>query len=109
MNQKTGARHGNPNVVYYALAATEYGKAGSSTCNSTLGNKTGSGCIFHDVTLGDNDAPCTGSISCYLDGGKIGVLSKSDSSYQPAFAATTGWDFSTGIGTINVDNLINAW
>ena len=38
VNQKAGARQGNPNFVYYSLAATEYGAAGDSACNSTLGN-----------------------------------------------------------------------
>ena len=26
--------------------------------------------------------------------------------YEPAFPATNGWDFATGIGTINVYNLV---
>ena len=56
--QHKGSLQGNPNPRYYALAATEYGPTGSSACNSTLGNATGSTCVFHDVTLGDNDADC---------------------------------------------------
>jgi beta-lactam-binding protein with PASTA domain len=108
-NQKLGANQGNPNVIYYALAQDEYGPAGSSACNSTLGNGVASTCIFHDVTLGDNDAPCTGTIDCYLPGGTTGALSLSGSSYEIAYPATTGWDFATGIGSINVTNLVNSW
>ena len=37
------------------------------------------------------------------------MLSTSTSSYSPAFSATTGWDFATGIGSINVYNLVTNW
>ncbi len=108
VNQKAGARQGNPNTVYYHLAATEYGSSGSSSCNSTLGNGTGGSCIFYDVTQGDMDVNCTGTNNCYLPSGTKGVLSTS-SSYSPAFTTTPGWDFATGIGTINAANLVNNW
>jgi hypothetical protein len=42
VNQKTGDRQGNPNPVYYSLAAKEYGTSGNSACNSTLGNQVAS-------------------------------------------------------------------
>lgn len=100
---------GNPNPVLYALAATEYGASGNSSCSSTRGNSVGSTCIFYDVTAGDMDVDCTGTVNCYLPSGSFGVLSTSNSSYQPAYGTTTGWDFATGIGTVNVYNLVNAW
>ena len=109
INQKVGSRQGNPNFVYYVLAAAEYGAAGSSICNSTSGNATSSGCLFYDVTEGDIDVDCTGSHDCYRPSGTYGVLSTSSSGYFPAFRASTGWDFATGIGTLNVANLVNAW
>ena len=109
VNQKVGARQGNPNFVYYSLAATEYGAAGDSACNSTLGNTVGSSCIFYDVRQGDDDVDCIGTQNCYLPSGANGVLSTSDSAYQPAFSTTTGWDFATGIGTVNAYNLVNNW
>jgi hypothetical protein len=37
------------------------------------------------------------------------VLSTSNSSYLPAFATKTGWDFATGIGTVNAYNLVTGW
>jgi hypothetical protein len=37
------------------------------------------------------------------------VLSTSDRRYRPAYGATTGWDFATGIGTVNAANLANNW
>ena len=39
----------------------------------------------------------------------FGVLSTSSDSFSPAFSATTGWDFATGIGTVNAANLVNNW
>jgi len=106
VNQYTGKTWGNPDSTYYSLAATEYGTSGNSACNSTNGNTVSSSCIFYDVTLGDNDAPCTGTYNCYLPSGTYGVLSTSNSSYQPAYATQTGWDFATGIGTVNAYNLV---
>jgi uncharacterized membrane protein len=109
INQKTGARQGNPDPVLYQLAATEYGSSGSSSCNSSLGNGASSSCIFYDVTLGDMDVNCNGSFNCYDPSGSNGVLSTSNSSYAPAYGTTTGWDFATGIGTVNAANLVNNW
>jgi hypothetical protein len=115
VNQKTGERQGNPNPTYYSLAASEYGVNGNGSCNSTLGNTAGTSCIFYDVTQGDMDLPCSDSnVNCFDTSGRfpngvIGVLSTSNSAYQPAFASTTGWDFATGIGTLNAANLVNNW
>jgi uncharacterized membrane protein len=114
VNQKTGERQGNPNFTYYKLANTEYGLSGDKSCNSTLGSGVGSSCIFHDVTQGDNDVPCTingalGDNDCYIPSGLTGVLSTSNSAYDPAFTAATGWDFATGIGTVNAFNLVSNW
>jgi uncharacterized repeat protein (TIGR01451 family) len=109
VNQKAGARQGNPNPIYYQLAAAEYGPAGSSSCNSSLGNGVASSCIFYDVTLGDMDVDCKGSFNCFLDSSPVGVLSTSNNSYNPAYGTTTGWDFATGIGSVNATNLVNNW
>ena len=107
VDQKTGERQGNPNPVYYALAKKEYGAQGNSKCNSSLGNKVGASCIFHDVTLGDMDVNCTGTFDCYVPSGEYGVLSTSTSAYDPAYGTATGWDYATGIGTINAAKLVN--
>jgi hypothetical protein len=110
VNQNAGARQGNPNPVLYKVAASEYGASGSSNCNASNGNTIGSSCIFYDVTLGDNIVPCTsGTPNCYAPGGTYGVLSTSTSSYAPAFKTNTGWDFATGLGTVNVYNLVMNW
>jgi subtilase family serine protease len=109
INQKTGEKWGNPNPTFYSLATTEYGSAGNAGCNSTNGNTVGSTCVFYDVTQGDMDINCTGTHNCYKPSGTYGVLSTSNTAYQPAYGTATGWDFATGIGTVNVSNLINAW
>ena len=113
INQKMGGRQGNPNYRLYQLAAREYGPSGNSACNSSLGNAIASTCIFHDVTLGDTDTACAANsgdlYNCYLPSGTTGVLSTSNSAYRPAFTTGVGWDFATGIGTINVANLLMNW
>ncbi|MGC1400797.1 protease pro-enzyme activation domain-containing protein [Candidatus Binatus sp.] len=109
INQKTGSRQGNPNPTYYALADAEYGAGGAASCSSTLGNGAAGSCIFYDVTQGDIDVPCTGSHNCYTPSGKNGVLSTSDSEFAPAYPTGTGWDFATGIGTVNAYNLVMAF
>ena len=109
VNQKTGAKQGNPNPTLYALAKTEYGSSGSSTCNSTSGKGTSASCLFYDVTQGDMDVNCTGTHNCYRPSGTNGVLSTSSTSYSKAYGTGTGWDFATGIGTVNAANLVNNW
>ncbi len=89
--------------------------SGSSTCNSSNGNAVASSCIFYDVTAGDMVAPCTNYpnttnyYSCYRPSGTYGVMSTNNNAYAPAFATGTGWDFATGIGTVNVYNLVTNW
>jgi hypothetical protein len=109
INQKSAESWGNPNVTYYALAASAYGASGDTKCNSSKGKKIGADCIFYDVTEGDNDIDCTGSYNCRLPSGTYGVLSTKDARYRPSWRAATGWDFPTGIGTINVANLLATW
>src|SRR5713226_7041263 len=108
INQKAGGPQGNPAPVYYQLAAAEYGSTGSTSCNSSNGNTVAATCVFYDVTLGDMDVDCIGP-NCYLANGSVGVLSTSNNSFAAAYGTTTGWDFATGIGTINAANLINNW
>jgi hypothetical protein len=113
VNQKTGERQGNPNPVYYELANTEYGSQGNTSCVSIWG--PASSCIFYDETT-DNDypvpmnnsVPCAGTLDCYYPNpGALGELSTSGAAVS--FQTTMGWDFPTGIGSINAANLVNNW
>jgi subtilase family serine protease len=118
INQAAGGYQGNPNFVYYPLAAQEHDPGRAAPCNSTLGNQVSPHCIFYDVTLGDMDVDCLpmvapgatiGTFNCYLPSGTYGVLSLSNSLYEPAYAATHGWDFATGLGSVNAYNLVRSW
>jgi hypothetical protein len=111
VNHKNGiALAGNPNPAYYQLAKSAYGASGSTACNSIKGNAIGGSCVFRDITQGDMDVNCAGgSPNCYRPSGTNGVLSTSPSSYLPAYKTATGWDFATGIGSINAANLAANW
>jgi subtilase family serine protease len=105
VNQKMGGPQGNPNPVYYKLAA-------SSVASS----------VFHSITTGDNAVNCSGDVSCFGNGfvarGRAtpstefngnGALSTTSGTYTPAFAATAGWNFATGLGSVDAYNLIINW
>jgi subtilase family serine protease len=109
IHPNTNGGQGNPNYVYYKLAAREYGANGFSACNSSKGQIISRYCVFIDVTLGDNDMDCKDKVDCYKPSGTVGVESMSNSAYQPTYYATIGYDFATGIGTINAANLVNNW
>jgi len=104
INQTVGGAQGNPNPVYYSLAATTPS-------------------VFHPITQGDIDVNCGGIVSCFGYAGTPtfgragrvfattygGVLSLSTTSLEPAYAAGSTWNFATGLGSVDVNNLVNAW
>jgi subtilase family serine protease len=117
----TGQRQGVLNYGIYALAKAQFtASATKSACyaNGQTAN-TGittslpnSACIFRDVTTGNNDVPCAaGAEDCYVSSGNsYGLLSTTGStSLTVAYPAGTGYDLATGIGSINIDNLITKW
>ena len=116
INQKAGAPQGNPDPIIYSLARSEYGtasdpnKSNLSSCNASQGNKIGSSCVFNDVTAGNINEPCYGTNNCYNPSpAGYGLMSTSDTTLIPAYPTTTGWDFATGLGSVNVTNLVNSW
>src|SRR5262249_51887719 len=83
-------RQGQANYVLYRLAAAET----LLQCNaSNTSNPPASTCVFNDVTKGNNAVP-----------GEPGY-GTSTTKYQ----ATTGFDLATGLGSVNVTNLVNKW
>ncbi len=87
---------GNANYTLYALA-NQQAKTGAG-CNAT-GSPSAS-CIFHDITVGTNAMPCTaGSANC--NGSGVGILS--------GYSAAANYDLASGLGSINVANLVNGW
>ena len=116
INQKAGGYQGNPAPIYYDLAKAVYGTTAPnknylSYCNSSLGNGVSPNCSFYDVTVGNIVVPCYGTNNCYNPGGPLdyGVLSLSDTTEEDAYPTGTGWDFATGLGSINVTNIVKNW
>jgi subtilase family serine protease len=95
---QTPQGQGNANYVLYKLA----GQQSASSCNSS--NGSGSSCVFNDITSGTIAMPCfAGSPNCTVKtaGHQYGILS--------GFSTGTGYDLATGLGSINVANLVNKW
>ena len=116
INQKAGGPQGNAAPVYYDLGRAQYGTAptrinsGISGCNATLGKGVASTCSFHDVQAGTTALPCYGTNNCYGGIGlSYGVLSTSDTKLQPAYTTGSAWDFGTGLGSVDVTNIVNRW
>ncbi len=100
------------------MAGIEYGTTTpTGACNGSGATGTGttssvpaSTCIFHDVETGNISQACRmGSTNCYRDSGNYGILSTSTSTDSPAYAAGEGYDLATGLGSINIANLVNNW
>jgi hypothetical protein len=107
INQKAGVQGGSPavNKELYALAA----KQSYSNC-SAESVTTSSSCSFNDIDAGkftpgyNNATPClAGSPNCTVShsGDSIGILSGN--------YAGTGYDLATGLGSLNVANVVNNW
>jgi hypothetical protein len=96
------------------MANAEYGNNArdAAGCNSNTVNKFFNFCTFYDVTQGDNDGACQADsvlINCYRPSGTYGVLSTSNHADKPAYTTGTGWDFPSGIGSVNAFNLVFGW
>jgi len=105
--QQTGQRQGVANYVLYSLAKTPANICSSST--ATLPNA----CVFYDVTKGNNSVACVGgstSLNCSSKtSGQFGILTTTTGGTTPAFNAAAGYDLATGLGTLNVTNLLAKW
>jgi Pro-kumamolisin, activation domain/Bacterial Ig-like domain (group 3) len=113
VNQKLAAggnpepRQGNANYFLYALAQQQV--TANLSCNSS--SSPVAGCSFNDVTKGNNDVPCAGaSTNCSGHvAGTPGVLVAAATPTVPAFTTTAGYDLATGLGSLNVQNVVNKW
>jgi subtilase family serine protease len=116
INQKAGGPQGNPDPIFYKLAKAEFGNSYHPNrhalwaCNEIQTAGISSTCIFHDVTLGNSVVPCYGTNNCYDPLAALyGILSTSDLVPLEAYFAAPGWDFTTGLGSLNITNLVNSW
>jgi hypothetical protein len=84
-----------------------------ATCTATV-----SGGAVTAVTLGNVGTGYTGDPVCTISGNGTGAtctaavaVGTASPSYQPAYGATPGWDFATGLGSVNAYNLVfnSAW
>ena len=106
INQKTGAAQGSPNAELYALAASQT----YSSCSAESVTAGSTSCYFNDVDKGTNAMACdysytsaTPSPNCTVvhSGDYVGVL--------PGYSAGMGYDQATGLGSLNVANVVKAW
>ncbi len=91
VDQRTNSRQGQASTVLYALAKTESFASCNGSGSPAL--SAGSGCIFNDTTAGNNAVP-----------GETGY-GTATADYQ----AGVGWDPATGLGSVNVENLVTKW
>jgi hypothetical protein len=111
VDQKMGGRQGNANVILYKIAHGE----NFSNCNSSSfvnpANPAPAACAFYDVTKGNNSVPCTGgSLNCSSGtSGTDGVLVDPKNTTTPAWSTKPGYDLATGLGSVNIANLLAAW
>ncbi len=95
IDQVNGGRQGMPGYIYYALAAAQ----NTANCNSSTPPASGSNCAFQDVTLGNN-------FVCGLSGSSC---SATLTAAKMGFAAASGYDMATGLGSPNAANLASQW
>jgi hypothetical protein len=121
VNQKVSSianpapRQGNANAVLYQLAAAE----NFSNCNSSSRTNptVGTSCVFNDIstqaTKSTISVACTGGTpNCSnksTAANSFGILTTTTGGTIPAFNAGVGYDLATGLGSVDVTNLTNAW
>jgi len=107
-----GENLGNPAPEFYRIGAAQYATPlGLSQCKSTLGNKVSNACAFYTVTAGNNAEPCyKGTANCKTDKAStmgIGILTATvGGTSAPAYGTQPGYSLATGLGTVNVTNLL---
>jgi hypothetical protein len=116
--QSSKERLGQPNFVLYSMAGAEFGTSSyTGNCNGSGASGVGTTstvpagtCIFYDIQTSNNSQACrAGSTNCYSDSGGYGILSTSTSAADAAYNAGQGFDLATGIGSLNIANMVNNW
>ncbi|HEX8818139.1 MAG TPA: protease pro-enzyme activation domain-containing protein, partial [Terriglobales bacterium] len=109
-----------PSTAATGIKLTAAGSGFTSTPSCTISGGGGSGAVC--TAAADPVASVTltspGGYQwlplCTITGSGTGATcapaaSNSASGYNPAYGTNTGWDFSTGIGSVNAFNLVNQW
>jgi hypothetical protein len=117
--QNPAPRQGNANYVLYQLFKKQVNANPAINCNASA--SPSSSCTFYDVTRGNsalangstgtNSVPCAGgSLNCSIrTAGTNGVLVTAASPAIPAYSTATGYDLATGLGSVNIANLVKNW
>ncbi|MGA3334419.1 MAG: protease pro-enzyme activation domain-containing protein [Terracidiphilus sp.] len=131
INQKAGAPQGLPNPGLYKLASQQT----YANCSAETVKNSSSSCYFQSIDEGTNAMPCdmgaslggaiydggwilppeapvyagTTSPNCTAlnSGDTVGTLVSSGTT--PAYNATTGYNLATGLGSLNVYNVVRDW
>jgi subtilase family serine protease len=108
VNQKTGAAQGFANPELYTLAAKQ-GQSGYGSCSAETGT-TSSSCYFNDIDEYTNAQPCDatdGTPNCTATSSTLGYADIIG--LLPGYSAGAGYDLATGLGSLNVANVVKAW
>lgn len=123
INAKAGTPQGNPDAELYTLA----GKQTYSSCSAETGT-TSSSCYFNDIDQGTNSMPCDyegkaveGGVVPTSEGWEsattyVGLASPNCSIVNTGdvigtlagYNAITGYDQASGLGSLNISNVVNA-
>jgi hypothetical protein len=116
VEQKTGNFQGVANYELYSLAAAQ--TSGSCNSSSRTDPTQPSTCVFNDITMGSNAVPCLDpSQDCGGTDGPVvvGAPPTTDSGNaigdadMNGYSATAGYDLASGLGSVNISNLVNSW
>ncbi len=114
INQKAGAAQGSPNSGLYALAA----KQSYANCSAESVTAGSSNCYFNDIDEGTNAMPCVANSTTYFEvtglplsaSPNCNVLHAGDyAGVLDGYSAGMGYDMATGLGSLNVANVVNGW
>ena len=84
VSQANGGSVGLPNLKLYSLAAGSHSSS-----------------IFYDTTVGNNSVPCTGPTG--------ECITAASGKFLDGYNTGTGYDLATGLGSLNITNLISEW
>ncbi len=101
---------GNMAPALYQIAKVQYkNKLLAAQCQTT-NFPANPLCVFHDVAVGDNSVACqAGTPNCYtnsLSTKGIGISSTSTTTQSTAFNAGVGYDLATGLGSVDIPQLL---
>ena len=114
LNQQLGASGpvGLPNPNLYTLA-------GQTWANCQSSGALTSACIFYQITSGNISMPCMNQDSGFgiptpqncaivTNGDQVGTTVVSGTA-TPAYTAAVGYNMATGLGSVNIYNLVTDW